>query len=342
MPPSPAAPAVARDKVPPSPQVASPADPAAPPPDQAAPSQPETSPAASAPGVWDEIAVPQALAVSSATADGPTSAAHPPSKPQPAVVPSAQPVGPVAAGSGLHLRTNGHGPVATPARVTGHPRRSPTATAAEQAAADLALLRTFGVARPPKDEPDVALEAYATDDDEPIAGMAQPVAFRVPARNGRGISGATVTLLDDHGRQTANTRTNPDGHGVLTAHHPGGYLLVVAATTATSPARSRSLSPTSRSRPRSPSRARRRSPPSWAARTARSSERSSCSYRTARSSTPRRAPPIAPSVPRPRRGRVRPVGHRARVRARRARAGARRRGRPASGRRTGTRRPPVR
>jgi hypothetical protein len=229
MPPSPAAPAVARDEVPPSPQVASPADQAAPPPDQAAPSQPETSPAASAPGVWDEIAVPQALAVSSATADGPTSAAHPPSEPEPAVVPSAQPVGPVAAGSGLHLRTNGHGPVATPARVTGRPRRSPTATAAEQAAADLALLRTFGVARPAADEPEVALEGCATDADEPVAGTAQPIAFRVLARNGRGISGATVTLLDDHGRETASTHTNPDGHGVLTARHPGGYLLVVAA-----------------------------------------------------------------------------------------------------------------
>ena len=48
-------------------------------------------------------------------------------------------------------------------------------------------------------------------------------------RDGRGIRGATVTLLDDHGRETANTRTNPEGHGVLTARHPGGYMLVTAA-----------------------------------------------------------------------------------------------------------------
>ena len=145
------------------------------------------------------------------------------------MVPFAQPVGPVAAETGPRLPTNGHGPVPTPARVAGRARRSPTATAAEQAAADLALLRTFGVARPAADEPDVALEGCATDDDEPVAGTAQPVAFRVLARNGRGISGATVTLLDDHGRETASIHTDPDGHGVLTARHPGGYLLVVAA-----------------------------------------------------------------------------------------------------------------
>ena len=30
-------------------------------------------------------------------------------------------------------------------------------------------------------------------------------------RDGSGIPGATVTLLDDHGRETANTRTNPKG-----------------------------------------------------------------------------------------------------------------------------------
>jgi len=125
--------------------------------------------------------------------------------------------------------TNGHAPVATPARVAGRVRRSAAATAAEQAAADLALLRTFGIARPPADEPEVELEGCAAEDDEPVAGTAQPIAFRVLARDGRGIRGATVTLLDDHGRETASTRTNHEGHGVLTARHAGGYMMVTAA-----------------------------------------------------------------------------------------------------------------
>ncbi len=196
-------------------------------PSSAVPDEAPPPPAASA-VARNELAAPQTPAVPSATADGP-SAEHAPHEPEPAMVPFAQPVGPVAAETGPSLPTNGHGPVPTPARVAGRARRSPTATAAEQAAADLALLRTFGVARPAADEPDVALEGCATDDDEPAAGTAQPVAFRVLARNGRGISGATVTLLDDHGRETASIHTDPDGHGVLTARHPGGYLLVVAA-----------------------------------------------------------------------------------------------------------------
>jgi len=126
--------------------------------------------------------------------------------------------------------TDGHGPTPTPARVAGRVRRRPSATPAEQAAADLALLRTFGVAhRSGADEPDVELEGCTPDDDAPVAGNAQPISFRVLGRDGRGIRGATVTLLDDHGRETANTRTNPEGHGVLTARHPGGYMLVTAA-----------------------------------------------------------------------------------------------------------------
>jgi Carboxypeptidase regulatory-like domain len=128
------------------------------------------------------------------------------------------------------LPTNGHDLTPTPARVAGRVRRRPSATPAEQAAADLALLRTFGVAhRSGADEPDVALEGCAPDDDAPAAGNAQPISFRVLGRDGRGIRGATVTLLDDHGRETANTRTNAEGHGLLTARHPGGYMLVTAA-----------------------------------------------------------------------------------------------------------------
>jgi len=126
--------------------------------------------------------------------------------------------------------TNGHALTPTHARVAGRVRRRPPATPAEQEAADLALLRTFGVAhRNGADEPDVALEGCAPDDDAPPAGNAQPIAVRVLGRDGQGIRGATVTLLDDHGRETANTRTNAEGHCVLTARHPGGYMLVTAA-----------------------------------------------------------------------------------------------------------------
>jgi hypothetical protein len=48
----------------------------------------------------------------------------------------------------------------------------------------------------------------------------------VLARDGNGIPGATVTLLNDHGRETANTCTTSDGHGVLTVRPTGGYMLV--------------------------------------------------------------------------------------------------------------------
>jgi len=126
--------------------------------------------------------------------------------------------------------TNGHALTPTHARVAGRVRRRPSATPAEQEAADLALLRAFGVAhRNGADEADVALEGCAPDDDAPPAGNAQPIAVRVLGRDGQGIRGATVTLLDDHGRETANTRTNADGQCVLTARHPGGYMLVTAA-----------------------------------------------------------------------------------------------------------------
>ena len=46
------------------------------------------------------------------------------------------------------------------------------------------------------------------------------------ARDGNGIPGATVTLLNDHGREAANTCTTSDGHGVLTVRPTGGYMLV--------------------------------------------------------------------------------------------------------------------
>jgi hypothetical protein len=47
----------------------------------------------------------------------------------------------------------------------------------------------------------------------------------VLARDGNGIPGATVTLLNDHGRETANTCTTSDGHGVLTVRVKRGREL---------------------------------------------------------------------------------------------------------------------
>ncbi|MBV9922683.1 MAG: hypothetical protein JOY78_17780, partial [Pseudonocardia sp.] len=119
-------------------------------------------------------------------------------------LPNVEPTRDVAAATNgaPHPTRNGHGPTATPARSAGRVPRSRSATAAEQAAAGHALLRTFGVARPTPDEADVALEGCAAAADEPVVGTAQPVTLRVPARDGRGIPGATVTLLDDHGRET--------------------------------------------------------------------------------------------------------------------------------------------
>ncbi|MDT7555097.1 MAG: hypothetical protein QOI16_3637, partial [Pseudonocardiales bacterium] len=129
--------------------------------------------------------------------------------------------------------TNGTAPVPTPARVAGRVRRSPADTAAEQAAADLALLRTFGVAGPghtaAADDTEIELEGCGTDDAEPSAGAAQPVSFRVVGRDGRGLAGASVTLLDDHGREIAGTVADDQGAGALTARRPGGYMLVTAA-----------------------------------------------------------------------------------------------------------------
>ena len=193
----------------------------------AAPHPPDEAPTPAALGLHASAAAPEDQHLLAA-APAP-SAAPPPAAPSDAAPAPHSPTngnGPIPTRAS-HPPTNGHGPVPTPARVAGRARRSPMATPAEQAAADLALLRTFGV-RPTVDEPEIALEGCAPDD-EPVAGTAQPVAFHVLARDGSGIPGAKATLLDDHGQETANTRTTRNGHGVLTARHPGGYMLVIAA-----------------------------------------------------------------------------------------------------------------
>ena len=120
-------------------------------------------------------------------------------------------------------------------------RRTPAEIAAEQAAADLALLRTFGCAPDPSvrvrepddgtdDEDDAPLvPAVAPAAHPPVVGAAQLVAFRVVGRSGDGIEGAGVTLLDDQGRHTTGAEADAKGRGEVRAPHPGSYVLVSAA-----------------------------------------------------------------------------------------------------------------
>jgi hypothetical protein len=166
-------------------------------------------------------------------------AAEPVSRPPTAEPSPDEPTAPVdptasaVCGTAIARSTVAVAPVPTPGRIAGRVRRSPADTAAEQAAADLALLRTFGVAGPGRtaaaDDTEVELEGCSPDDAEPCGGTAQPVAFRVVDRDGRGLAGASVTLLDDHGREISGTAADENGAGRLTARRPGGYMLVTAA-----------------------------------------------------------------------------------------------------------------
>jgi hypothetical protein len=111
-------------------------------------------------------------------------------------------------------------------------RQTPDERAAEQAAADLALLRTFGFADPglrPDSAPVVAMER--PDEEEPPAepGDAQPVRYRVIRRDGTVVGGATVTLLDDRGGDVAAGAADAEGRGEVLAPAPGGYVLVSTA-----------------------------------------------------------------------------------------------------------------
>ncbi|MCX6462712.1 MAG: carboxypeptidase-like regulatory domain-containing protein, partial [Pseudonocardiales bacterium] len=120
-------------------------------------------------------------------------------------------------------------PEAAPA---GPDRRDPGRLAAEQAAADLALLRTFGaadLASRPDRAPDIALESPARPEPEPQAGAAQPVRFRVVRHTGEPIADVAVALLDDHGRETATGRSDAAGAGTLQAPRPGSFVLVATA-----------------------------------------------------------------------------------------------------------------
>jgi Carboxypeptidase regulatory-like domain len=125
-----------------------------------------------------------------------------------------------------------------PAAATGEPaagrrsRQTPDELAAEQAAVDLALLRTFGFADPglrPDSAPVVAM--VRPEAKEPAAGVgeAQPVRYRVIRRDGSVVGGATVNLLDDRGGDVAVGTADAEGRGELLAPTPGGYVLVSTA-----------------------------------------------------------------------------------------------------------------
>jgi carboxypeptidase family protein len=111
-------------------------------------------------------------------------------------------------------------------------RQTPDERAAEQAAADLALLRTFGFADPglrPDSAPVVAMEGPEEPEAPAEAGAAQPVRYRVVRRDGSVVGGATVTLLDDRGGDVAAGATDAEGRGKVLAPSPGGYVLVSTA-----------------------------------------------------------------------------------------------------------------
>jgi hypothetical protein len=111
-------------------------------------------------------------------------------------------------------------------------RQSPDERAAEQAAADLALLRTFGFADPglrPDSAPVVEMERSDEQESPAEPGDAQPVRYRVVRRDGSMVGGATVTLLDDRGGDVAAGAADAEGRGELLAPSPGGYVIVSTA-----------------------------------------------------------------------------------------------------------------
>jgi hypothetical protein len=117
----------------------------------------------------------------------------------------------------------------------GRPRRSPKTPderAAEQEAADLALLRTFGFADPGLRRDSAPVVAMAAPEEEPppvATGDAQPVRYRVVRRDGAIVGGATVTLLDDRGGDVAAGTADAEGRGEVLAPAPGTYVLVSTA-----------------------------------------------------------------------------------------------------------------
>jgi hypothetical protein len=117
-------------------------------------------------------------------------------------------------------------------RAARRSRPTPDERAAEQAAADLALLRTFGFAEPgigPDAAPVVAMAGSEDDAAHTPDGAAQPVRFRAVHRDGSVVGGAAVTLLDDRGGDVAGGKADADGRGEVLAPAPGSYVLVLTA-----------------------------------------------------------------------------------------------------------------
>jgi hypothetical protein len=111
-------------------------------------------------------------------------------------------------------------------------RKTPDERAAEQAAADLALLRTFGFADPglsPDSAPVVEMEHPGEQKAAVEAGDAQPVRYRVIRRDGSVVGGAAVTLLDDRGGDVASGAADAEGRGELLAPSPGSYVIISTA-----------------------------------------------------------------------------------------------------------------
>lgn len=116
-------------------------------------------------------------------------------------------------------------------------RRTPDERAAEQAAADLALVRTFGFADPglrPDAAPVVSMgrpgeAAPAASGGSAPSGSGQPVRFRAVRRDGAPVGGVAAALLDDRGREVAAADADADGCGEVPAPAPGAYVLVSTA-----------------------------------------------------------------------------------------------------------------
>jgi hypothetical protein len=123
----------------------------------------------------------------------------------------------------------GSSAVAAPSRG----RRCSVDRASEQAAADLALLRTFGFADPSL-RPDSAPVVSLVSPDgpalgPPVGGAPQPVRYQAVRRGGAPAGHVAVALLDDRGRAVADGTAGPDGRGEVLAPASGSFVLVCTA-----------------------------------------------------------------------------------------------------------------